>query len=108
MSSESVISFYLSRNLLGVGNQIDIESIESLLQVFGALRQAAQRAPQYPESHNLYGLACEARSDYQAAIAAYQKARCAIRVFSRITPSSHIADISANLARSLCRVYLFY
>ncbi|KAJ8643682.1 hypothetical protein MRB53_005430 [Persea americana] len=72
-------------------------------QVFGALRQAAQRAPQYPESHNLYGLACEARSDYQAAIAAYQKARCAIRVFSRITPSSHIADISANLARSLCR-----
>lgn len=91
-----------------MGKHISIESMQSLLQVFGALQQAAQRAPQYPESHNLYGLACEARSDYQSAIAAYKKAQCAIRVFAKTAPNSHAGDISANLARSLCRVYLFY
>ncbi|XP_058073295.1 tetratricopeptide repeat protein SKI3 [Magnolia sinica] len=72
-------------------------------QVFGALQQAVQRAPHYPESHNLNGLACEARSDYQSAVAAYRKAQYAISAFARTAPKSHSSDVSVNLARSLCQ-----
>lgn len=72
-------------------------------QVFGAIQQAIQHAPQYPESHNLYGLVCEARFDYQSAAAAYRLARCAICSFPDSVPKSHTRDISLNLARSLCK-----
>ncbi|XP_030951099.1 tetratricopeptide repeat protein SKI3 [Quercus lobata] len=72
-------------------------------QVFGAIQQAVQHAPQYPESHNLYGLVCEARFDYQSAAAAYRLARCAICSFPDSVPKSHTRDISLNLARSLCK-----
>jgi superkiller protein 3 len=63
-----------------------------------------QHAPQYPESHNLYGLVCEARFDYQSAAAAYRLARYAISSFPGSVPKSHTRDISLNLARSLCKV----
>ncbi|XP_031487063.1 tetratricopeptide repeat protein SKI3 isoform X2 [Nymphaea colorata] len=71
-------------------------------QVFVAITQAVQRAPHYPEGHNLYGLVCEARSDYCSAIAAYRRARFAANVSTVATPSSCKHDITANLSRALC------
>ncbi|KAM3236778.1 tetratricopeptide repeat protein SKI3 isoform X1 [Capsicum annuum] len=72
-------------------------------EAFGAIQQALQRAPQYPESHNLKGLVCEARSDYDSAVASYRLARVAARVFAGKLPKSYLADISINLTRSLCK-----
>ncbi|KAK9269809.1 hypothetical protein L1049_025382 [Liquidambar formosana] len=72
-------------------------------QVFGAIQQAVQRAPYYPESHNLNGLVCEARFDYGSAAAAYRLARCAISTLAGTVPKSCFRDISINLARSLSR-----
>ncbi|XP_022158433.1 tetratricopeptide repeat protein SKI3 isoform X2 [Momordica charantia] len=77
-------------------------------QVFGAIRQAVQLAPCYPESHNLNGLAFEAHLDYQSAVAAYRLARLSISYFSNRVPRSHVRDISINLARSLCMVGNFF
>lgn len=76
------------------------------LQVIGAIGQAVQRAPYLPESHNLHGLVCESRTDYQSAIVAYQKARCALRMFPNFKSElqSSFTDVSVNLARSLCKV----
>ncbi|PSR99466.1 Tetratricopeptide repeat protein, partial [Actinidia chinensis var. chinensis] len=75
----------------------------SASQVFGSIQQAVQRAPNYPESHNMNGLVCEARFDYQNAAGAYRLALCAATTFAGKVPKSHIRDISINLARSLCR-----
>ncbi|RVW51176.1 Tetratricopeptide repeat protein SKI3 [Vitis vinifera] len=72
-------------------------------QVFGAIQQAVQHAPYYPESHNLNGLVCEARCDYQSAVASYRLARCAINTFSGSILKSHLRDISFNIARSLSK-----
>ncbi|KAK6277550.1 hypothetical protein POUND7_017873 [Theobroma cacao] len=73
-------------------------------QVFGAIQQAVQRAPHYHESHNLNGLACEARFHFQSAIASYRLARYATTTISSGTVlKSHLKDISTNLARSLCK-----
>ncbi|KAJ8772613.1 hypothetical protein K2173_027790 [Erythroxylum novogranatense] len=72
-------------------------------QVFGAIKQAVQRAPQYAESHNLNGLVSEARSEYQSAVGSYRLARFAINISSSNAPRSHIRDITVNLARSLTR-----
>ncbi|KAL6013539.1 hypothetical protein ACLOJK_004037 [Asimina triloba] len=72
-------------------------------QVFGAVRQAVQRAPHYPESHNLNGLSYEAQLDYESAVAAYRKARYAMDAFAKTAPKSHFTDISVNLARALCQ-----
>lgn len=77
------------------------------LQVFGAIRQAVQRAPYYPESHNLKGLVCEARFEYQTAAASYRQALCALTNFSSSVSKSQIRDISINLARSLSKVKIF-
>ncbi|XP_064982269.1 tetratricopeptide repeat protein SKI3-like isoform X2 [Musa acuminata AAA Group] len=73
--------------------------------VIGAIGQAVQRAPYLPESHNLHGLVCESRTDYQSAIVAYQKARCALRMFPNFKHDlqSSFTDVSVNLARSLCK-----
>uniref|UniRef100_A0A6N2K3A7 DUF547 domain-containing protein n=1 Tax=Salix viminalis TaxID=40686 RepID=A0A6N2K3A7_SALVM len=71
-------------------------------QVFGAIRQAVQKAPHYPETHNLHGLVCEARSEYQAAITSFRLARCAI-ISSGDTSKSCLQDIAVNLARSLSK-----
>ena len=79
----------------------------SLLQVFGAIRQAVQKAPHYPETHNLHGLVCEARSEYQAAITSFRLARCAI-ISSGDTSKSCLQDIAVNLARSLSKVNLYF
>ncbi|RDY04879.1 Tetratricopeptide repeat protein SKI3 [Mucuna pruriens] len=65
-------------------------------QVFGAIQQAVQHSPHYPESHNLQGLVCEARNDYKLA-------RHAINIGSWSIQNSHIMDISINLARSLSK-----
>ncbi|XP_038898489.1 tetratricopeptide repeat protein SKI3 isoform X3 [Benincasa hispida] len=77
-------------------------------QVFGAIRQAVQLAPCYPESYNLNGLAFEAQLDYQSAVAAYRLAYLTISHFSDRVPRSHVRDISINLARSLCMVGNFF
>ncbi|KAJ6414247.1 hypothetical protein OIU84_006965 [Salix udensis] len=71
-------------------------------QVFGAIRQAVQKAPHYPETHNLHGLVCEARSEYQAAITSFRLARSAI-ISSGDTSKSCLQDIAVNLARSLSK-----
>ncbi|KAG8386967.1 hypothetical protein BUALT_Bualt03G0203700 [Buddleja alternifolia] len=72
-------------------------------EVFGGIRQALQRVPHYPESHNLNGLACESRSDYQSAITSYRLARCALTSFASEASESYLTDVSINLARSLCK-----
>ncbi|GER43136.1 tetratricopeptide repeat protein [Striga asiatica] len=71
-------------------------------EVFGAIQQALLRVPHYPESHNLNGLICESRSDYQSAITSYRLARCALISFSGELSELHLKDISINMARSLC------
>ncbi|XP_073008448.1 tetratricopeptide repeat protein SKI3 isoform X1 [Typha latifolia] len=77
-------------------------------QVLGAIRQAVQRAPYSPESHNVNGLICEERLDFLSAITAYRKARCALNIFCNLKADSqsHFADVSFNLARSLCKAGL--
>ncbi|KAM0941484.1 putative tetratricopeptide-like helical domain superfamily [Dioscorea sansibarensis] len=74
-------------------------------QVFGAVRQAVQRAPFYAESHNLKGLVYEARRDYEAATVAYKCARWAFSTMHIADPAfkSCLTDVSINLARSLCQ-----
>ncbi|XP_021600891.2 tetratricopeptide repeat protein SKI3 isoform X4 [Manihot esculenta] len=72
-------------------------------QVLGAIQQAVLRGPQYPESHHLKGLVCEARSEYEAAVASYKLARCAINISPGTASNAHLRDIAVNLARSLCR-----
>ncbi|KAF7829441.1 tetratricopeptide repeat protein SKI3 isoform X1 [Senna tora] len=72
-------------------------------QVYGAIKQAVQRSPQYPESHNLNGLVFEARKDYLSAAASYRFARHAIDISSQNFPNTQIRDVSINLARSLSK-----
>lgn len=72
------------------------------------MQQAIQRAPHYPESHNMYGLVCEARFDYHAAVAAFRLARTAIISPSGTVQKSHLQDISINLARSLSKVNILW
>ncbi|KAH6780547.1 Tetratricopeptide repeat superfamily protein [Perilla frutescens var. hirtella] len=71
-------------------------------EVFAAIQQALLRVPHYPESHNLNGLVCESRSDYQSAVASYRLARCALKSFAGESSESNLNNISINLARSLC------
>ncbi|KVI07563.1 Tetratricopeptide-like helical, partial [Cynara cardunculus var. scolymus] len=75
-------------------------------EVFGPIRQALHRAPQYPESHNLLGLVCEARHDYQSATTSYRLARCAMN--TSFGDTTKLLDISINLARSLCKPMKIY
>lgn len=63
-----------------------------------------QRAPHYPECHNLTGLVYEAQSNYRSAAASYRLARYAITNLPGSDRKSHMTDISINLARSLSRV----
>ncbi|KAK4276374.1 hypothetical protein QN277_019330 [Acacia crassicarpa] len=72
-------------------------------QVFGAIQQAVQRSPQYPESHNLNGLVFEARKDYHSAATSYRLARHAMNTSSCSVPNSQIRDVSMNLARALAK-----
>ena len=63
-----------------------------------------QHSPHYPESHNLYGLVCEARNDYKSAATFYRLARHAFNIGSWNIQNTHMRDISINLARSLSKV----
>ncbi|KAK8926501.1 hypothetical protein KSP39_PZI018220 [Platanthera zijinensis] len=90
---------------IGLGMLATLSGHLSSPQVFAAVCQSIQRAPYYPESHNLHGLICEACSDYQTAISAYRLARFALRI-STIFPEaikSSLTDVSVNLARALCQ-----
>lgn len=70
-----------------------------------AVRQAVQRAPHYPESHNLNGLISEVRLDFQSAITFYLQARFALGMCnSKSDNRPAFADVSVNLARALCKV----
>ncbi|KAJ3694701.1 hypothetical protein LUZ60_000078 [Juncus effusus] len=78
-------------------------------QVLAAIRQAVQRLPNYPESHNIKGLICEARSDYKSAISAYKNAKFALNLITHSDSDifkSRLASVSINLARSLCKAGL--
>ncbi|XP_050376108.1 tetratricopeptide repeat protein SKI3 [Argentina anserina] len=72
-------------------------------QVFGAIKQAIQRAPHYPECHNLNGLVLEAQSNYQSAAVCYRLAQCALTNLSGSDTKTYIKDISVNLARALSK-----
>ncbi|XP_052201463.1 tetratricopeptide repeat protein SKI3 isoform X2 [Diospyros lotus] len=72
-------------------------------QVFGAIQQAVQQMPYSPESHNMNGLVCEARFNYQSAALSYRLARSAIINFAGNVPKCQLSDVSINLARSLFR-----
>lgn len=108
IKSITYIFFFLWNNVQG-GRLQNVLIYCSLLlpQVFGAIRQAVQRAPHYPECHNLNGLSCESRFDYQSAVASYRLARYAVANSSSNASKSHIRDISINLARSLSRVCVY-
>ncbi|XP_041022054.1 tetratricopeptide repeat protein SKI3 isoform X4 [Juglans microcarpa x Juglans regia] len=99
----AVQTFPLAQFQIGLAKLALLSGHLSSSQVFGAIKQAVQHAPHFPESHNLHGLVCEARFDYQSAAAAYRLACCAISSVSAIVPNSHARDISLNLARSLCK-----
>ncbi|KAM7521358.1 hypothetical protein LguiB_020320 [Lonicera macranthoides] len=71
-------------------------------EVFGAIQQALQHAPHYPESHNLKGLVFEARHDYLSAAAFYRRACYAMSTSGNVQQSC-VREIKINLARSLCR-----
>lgn len=88
---------------IGLGKLALFSGHSSSSQVFGAIKQAVQRGPHYPESHNLHGLICEARSDYQSATSAYRLARCLVTSSSGSVAKSHLRDLSFNLARSYCK-----
>ncbi|XP_062200574.1 tetratricopeptide repeat protein SKI3 isoform X2 [Phragmites australis] len=77
-------------------------------QVLMAVRQTVQRAPHYPESHNLNGLVSEVRSDFQSAITFYQHARFALGMMHTSKSDNRYAftNVSVNLARSLCKAGL--
>ncbi|CAH8370910.1 unnamed protein product [Eruca vesicaria subsp. sativa] len=72
-------------------------------QIFACIDQAVQRTPDYPESHNLHGLVCEARQNYHTAIASYRLALAAMSVCPDNSVKSHAGKISINLVRSLSK-----
>ncbi|KAL3645407.1 hypothetical protein CASFOL_010587 [Castilleja foliolosa] len=94
--------FPLAEFQVGLANLALRSCYLSSSEVFGAIQQALLRVPHYPESHNLNGLVCESRSDYQSAITSYRLARCALISFAAESSESYLTDISINLARSLC------
>lgn len=77
-------------------------------QVLMAVRQAVQRAPHYPESHNLNGLISEVRLDFRSAITFYLQARFALGMMYNSMSDNRqaFADVSVNLARALCKAGL--
>ncbi|XP_017258604.1 tetratricopeptide repeat protein SKI3 isoform X2 [Daucus carota subsp. sativus] len=87
---------------IGLANLALLSGNLTSSQVFGAVRQALQRAPHYPESYNLNGLVYEARHEYLTASVFYRLARCAICA-SEKGSNSRLRDISVNLSRSLCK-----
>ncbi|CAH9079839.1 unnamed protein product [Cuscuta europaea] len=72
-------------------------------EVFRAIQQALHHLPTYPESHNLSGLVCEARQDYQNAIPSYKLACYAAIMFGGKESKTYLKSISTNLARCLCK-----
>lgn len=78
--------------------------LKTVLQILACIEQAVQRTPDYPESHNLHGLVCEARHNYHTAIASYRLALAAMSVCPDNSVKSHAVKISINLVRSLSKV----
>ncbi|XP_029125489.1 tetratricopeptide repeat protein SKI3 isoform X1 [Cajanus cajan] len=101
--SQAVQIIPLAEFQLGLTKLALLSGHLSSSQVFGAIQQAVQHSPHYPESYNLYGLVCEARNDYKSAVTFYRLARHAINIGSWCIQISHIRDISINLARSLSK-----
>ncbi|XP_027362032.1 tetratricopeptide repeat protein SKI3 isoform X2 [Abrus precatorius] len=101
--SRAVQIMPLAEFQLGLAKLALLSGHLSSSQVFGAIQQAAQHSPQYPETHNLHGLVCEARKDYKSAATFYRLARHAINISSCSIQNSYIRDISINLARSLSK-----
>lgn len=89
---------------IGLGRLALLSGNLSSPQVFGAIEHAVQRAPHYPEAHNLHGLVFEARLNYHAAITSYRLARCVLSFSFSNVPAANFQDISINLARTLCKV----
>ncbi|KAG6514409.1 hypothetical protein ZIOFF_024764 [Zingiber officinale] len=88
---------------IGLGVLAVLSDHELSPQVFGAIQQAVHRAPFSSLAHNLLGLVCESRTDYQSAVIAYQQARYILKNFPCFEGDvqAHFVDVSVNLARSL-------
>ncbi|KMZ74255.1 Tetratricopeptide repeat (TPR)-like superfamily protein, partial [Zostera marina] len=76
--------------------------------VFGSVTQAVQRVPFCPVSHNLNGLICEARGDFQSAIVSYKQARYTLDIFPTSGHKYKAAEVSFNLSRSLFKSGYIY
>jgi superkiller protein 3 len=78
-----------------------------LPQVYAAIEQAVQHAPQMAEAHNLKGLVCECQGNFSAAIAAFKMAGFMLASTAGVDHLS-LANksnmVSLNLARVLCKV----
>jgi superkiller protein 3 len=76
-------------------------------QVYAAIEQAVQHAPQMAEAHNLKGLVCECQGNFSAAIAAFKMAGFMLASTAGVDHLS-LANksnmVSLNLARVLCKV----
>ncbi|KAG6510698.1 hypothetical protein ZIOFF_028729 [Zingiber officinale] len=91
---------------IGLGVLAVLSGHELSPQVFGAIQQAVHRAPFSSLAHNLLGLVCESRTDYQSAVIAYQQARYILKNFPCFEGDvqARFVDVSVNLARSLCKI----
>ncbi|XP_015936190.1 tetratricopeptide repeat protein SKI3 isoform X1 [Arachis duranensis] len=101
--SQAVQMMPLAEFQIGLTKLAMLSGHLSSTQVFGAIQQAVQRSPHYPESHNLHGLVCESRKDYRSAAISYRIALHAISIALLDNQNSQIKDVSINLARSLCK-----
>ncbi|CAI9115330.1 OLC1v1016211C1 [Oldenlandia corymbosa var. corymbosa] len=72
-------------------------------EILGAMQLALLRGPHYPESHNLHGLVCEARSDFKGAVNSFRLAQHAVNSVCGEVPKVYLKHISINLARTLCK-----
>ncbi|KAL2650302.1 hypothetical protein R1flu_018430 [Riccia fluitans] len=76
------------------------------VEVYTAMQQAVHHAPHQPEAHNLKGLSCESRGDFESAIREFHVARILLDL-SRDSEDVQFSEknlaVSANLARALCK-----
>ncbi|KAG6542180.1 hypothetical protein Mapa_016412 [Marchantia paleacea] len=94
---------------LGLGKLAGHAQQLQAVEVYAALQQAVHHAPHRAEAHNLKGLSCESRGDYEGAIKAFRLARCLV-TFSTDTesgPSYKNLAVCTNLARALCKAGAF-
>ena len=82
---------------------------KNIVQVYAAVEQSVQRAPQHVEVLTLRGLICESRGSLSVAIKCFQLVQFLFQETHRENESILVdksSMISLNLARVLCKVDL--